>query len=66
MTDDTRTMNVDGFTRKPWTEADRLTIVAEFGRWEGLVSDFCKSGRFNARQAAIAQNADRKHRCRHR
>ena len=31
MTDDTPTIAVDGFTRKLWSEADRLTLVGEFG-----------------------------------
>ena len=43
MADDTPTMTVDGFTRKLWSEADRLALVAEFERWGGTQVDFCEA-----------------------
>ena len=43
MTDDTPTMTVDGFTRKLWSEADRLALVAEFEHWGGTQVSFCEA-----------------------
>ena len=40
MTDDAPTMSVDGFTRKFWSEADRLALMAEFERWDGTQVSF--------------------------
>ena len=44
MTDDAPTMGVDGFTRKFWSEADRLALMAEFGRWDGTQVSFRGAG----------------------
>ncbi len=43
MTDDAPTMSVDGFTRKFWSEADRLALMAEFERWDGTQVSFCEA-----------------------
>ena len=43
MTDDTPTMAVAGFTRKLWSEADRLALVAEFERWGGTQVQLLRS-----------------------
>ena len=49
MADDTPTMTVDGFTRKLWSEADRLAPVAEFERWGGTQAGFCEAKGMPAR-----------------
>ena len=41
--DDAPTMAVDGFTRKLWSEADRLALVAEFEHWGDTQVSFCEA-----------------------
>jgi len=40
MTEDAPTTAVDGITRKPWSEADRLAPIAEFERRGGTQAGF--------------------------